>query len=562
MTTATQGKPGLRPAARGASVRAYSPPPGNPSIVLRLDSNEGPEPSPELRLSLDRVSSESIRRYPDASDLERDIAQSFGVEASRVVVTNGGDEAIERIARAMVEPGRGLLTHEPVFEMIPRAARLSGGEVVTVPWLDGTLDVDAMIERLDERVGMVAVVSPCNPTGATVPLPDLLRLSEAAQRVGAVLLADLAYVEFADEDPTAALLGYENVVVVRTFSKAFGLAGLRMGYAIASETVAGWMRAVGGPYPVSGPSLAVARGALVSDSSAYIERVRLERNELADRLQAMGARVQTSSANFVLARFDDATAVWDRLTEAGVAVRRFTRRPGLDDALRITLPGEPKSFAFLLDALGYATGGGAMPQWPAASGGRQASASRSTRETNIRCSVSLDGTGTSNVRTGLGFLDHMLTALARHSGIDIELTCQGDLEVDDHHTVEDCALVLGSAIDDALGGRGGIARFSEAYAPLDEALCRAVVDLSGRPSAHIALDLKRELVGDVASENIEHFVRSLADKLRAAIHLDTVRGDNDHHKAEAGFKALALALGRAVKVVRDGGEAPSTKGVL
>ncbi|NRA58372.1 MAG: imidazoleglycerol-phosphate dehydratase HisB [Phycisphaerales bacterium] len=562
MATAVNNQPGVRPAERIASARAYVPPSYAPSIVLRLDNNEGPEPSADLRLALDGVSSEAVRRYPVASDLERDIAQQFGVDPLRVVVTNGGDEAIDRICRAMIEPGRGLLTHDPVFEMIPRAARLSGGEVSTVRWLEGALDVDAVIERIDERVGVVAVVSPCNPTGATVGLDDLLRLADAAQRFGAVLLADLAYVEFADEDPTTALLERDNVVVVRTFSKAFGLAGLRVGYAVASEAVAGWMRSVGGPYPVSGPALAVAREALAIDNSAYIERVRAEREDLIDRVQCCGGRPQASSANFVLARFDDAETVWTRLADAGVAVRRFVARAGLEDALRVSLPGDPKSFAYLLDALEYAMGRGPMPEWRVPSGSRRGSATRSTKETSIRCAVVLDGTGASEVRTGLGFLDHMLTALARHSSIDIELACRGDLEVDDHHTVEDCALVLGSAIDDALGRRAGIARFAEAYAPLDEALCRAVVDLSGRPSAHVVLDLKRELVGDVAAENIEHFVRSLADRLRAAIHLDTVRGENDHHKAEAGFKALALALGRAVRVVRPDGEAPSTKGVL
>ncbi|MEO1279784.1 MAG: aminotransferase class I/II-fold pyridoxal phosphate-dependent enzyme, partial [Planctomycetota bacterium] len=224
MATAVNNQPGVRPAERIASARAYVPPSYAPSIVLRLDNNEGPEPSADLRLALDGVSSEAVRRYPVASDLERDIAQQFGVDPLRVVVTNGGDEAIDRICRAMIEPGCGLLTHDPVFEMIPRAARLSGGDVSTVRWLEGALDVDAMIERIDERVGVVAVVSPCNPTGATVGSDDLLRLADAAQRFGAVLLADLAYVEFADEDPTTALLKRDNVVVVRTFSKAFGLA--------------------------------------------------------------------------------------------------------------------------------------------------------------------------------------------------------------------------------------------------------------------------------------------------------------------------------------------------
>jgi len=319
---------------------------------------------------------------------------------------------------------------------------------------------------------------------------------------------------------------------------------------------------VGGPYPVSAPAIKVAREALHWDNDEYFAQVRRERTALRDAIEASGGRSAPSSANFILARFDDAVEVWEKLRQAGVAVRRFANRPGLDDALRITLPGDARSFAYLLAALEFATGRGPQPVWHAPSVSRRATARRCTKETSIDCVVSLDGSGIADAHTGLGFLDHMLTALARHSGIDIELRCQGDLEVDDHHTVEDSALVLGTAIDDALGERGGIARFSEAYAPLDEALCRAVVDLSGRPSAHVNLGLVRDMIGDVASENIEHFVHSLAARMRAAVHLDIVRGENDHHKAEAAFKALALALGRAVRVVRAGGDAPSTKGVL
>lgn len=192
--------------------------------------------------------------------------------------------------------------------------------------------------------------------------------------------------------------------------------------------------------------------------------------------------------------------------------------------------------------------------------GRRAEVRRETAETRIELSLALDGRGRGRVRTGLGFLDHMLTALARHGRFDLELTCEGDLAVDDHHTVEDCALVLGRAFDEALGERRGIRRFGAAYAPLDEALARVVVDLSGRPFAHVDLGLLRERLGEVACENLDHFFRSLATAGRMALHVDLLRGANDHHRAEAAFKALALALREAVAV--DGDEVPSTKGVL
>ena len=192
---------------------------------------------------------------------------------------------------------------------------------------------------------------------------------------------------------------------------------------------------------------------------------------------------------------------------------------------------------------------------------RTAEIERETRETTIRGAVDLDGRREITVATGIGFLDHMLSTLAFHAGWDLELECAGDLEIDDHHTAEDCALGLGDAIDRALGDRAGIERFGSAYAPLDEALARAVVDLSGRPWNEVDLGLQREMLGGLATENVSHFFVSLAMNLKAAIHIDVLRGGNDHHRAEAAFKALALAL-RAATAASDTNGVPSTKGTL
>ncbi len=192
---------------------------------------------------------------------------------------------------------------------------------------------------------------------------------------------------------------------------------------------------------------------------------------------------------------------------------------------------------------------------------RRARVTRETNETKIEVELTLDGDGTCTADTGLGFLDHMLDALVRHGRMGLAIRCKGDLRVDDHHTVEDCALALGRAIDEALGDRRGIARFGHAYAPLDEALARVVVDLSGRPFASCNLGLMRDRLGDVSCENLSHFFESLAVTSRATIHAEVLTGVNDHHRAEAAFKALALAIRQAV--ARDGsGAVPSTKGSL
>jgi len=191
---------------------------------------------------------------------------------------------------------------------------------------------------------------------------------------------------------------------------------------------------------------------------------------------------------------------------------------------------------------------------------RTAAIDRATDETRIAGRLAVDGSGEVRIATGIGFLDHMLGALAFHAGWDLELECRGDLEVDDHHTAEDCALALGDALDRALGDRSGIARFGTGFAPLDEALARAVVDLSGRPWPEVDLGLSRETLGDLACENVTHVLVSLAMATRCALHVDVLRGTNDHHRAEAAFKATALALRDAAMVTGSG--VRSTKGSL
>ena len=194
---------------------------------------------------------------------------------------------------------------------------------------------------------------------------------------------------------------------------------------------------------------------------------------------------------------------------------------------------------------------------------RTATVMRKTRETSIRVTLALDGTGRTDVKTGIGFLDHLLDALARHARFDLSLTCEGDLQVDDHHSAEDSALALGEALDRALGERRGVSRFGWALAPLDEALARAVVDISGRPFADVTLDLHRDrqVIGGLACENIPHLLRSLATAARLTLHVDVLKGENDHHKAEAAFKATALALRQAV-APSGFDDVPSTKGTL
>ena len=195
-------------------------------------------------------------------------------------------------------------------------------------------------------------------------------------------------------------------------------------------------------------------------------------------------------------------------------------------------------------------------------GGRRAERERTTRETRIRVVVDLDGTGTARISTGIGAYDHLLTSFSGHSLIDIEVEAAGDLEVDEHHTVEDVALVLGDAIAAALGDRSGITRFGDAAVPMDEALARCALDLSGRPYAALALSFRGERIGQLSTQLVEHALESLARTAGMTLHL-SASGRNDHHVAEAAFKALARSLRAAVTPdPRRGGAVPSTKGAL
>jgi len=198
---------------------------------------------------------------------------------------------------------------------------------------------------------------------------------------------------------------------------------------------------------------------------------------------------------------------------------------------------------------------------------REAKISRNTNETKIEVSIGLDCTpGSSNaqvieIATGIGFLDHMFHALAKHGGMSLTMKCEGDLWIDDHHTAEDSALALGTAFKQALGEVRGIRRYGTGHAPLDEALSRAVIDISGRPYCVTDLQLKREKIGDLSTEMISHVFHSFAVAAGVTLHVDVLRGENDHHKAESAFKALALAIRQAIE--RTGGnDVPSTKGVL
>lgn len=336
---------GLAPYSPGARVAGAD---------LRLDGNEGAAPSDALWEVWRRVGPEVLRRYPDASSLEAAIAARLGVEAERVLVTAGADEALDRACRAFLAPGAPCVLPEPTFVMLERYAELARAELRRAAWPSGAYPTDAVLDAAGDDAALVAVVSPNNPTGALASAEDIQRISAA--RPDAVLLVDLAYTEFADVDLTPVALSLPNAVVTRTLSKAYGLAGLRVGYAVGPAPLIRRMRASAGPYPVSTPSLLLAAACLDEPADAmdaFVDRVRVERDELVAHLAALGLSALPSQGNFVFVPLSDrcrARRLHALLGALGVAVRLFAETGDL----RITCPGDEASFARLLDALSTA----------------------------------------------------------------------------------------------------------------------------------------------------------------------------------------------------------------
>jgi len=320
--------------------------------VVRLDTNEGSTPDPALLRRLAEADVQVIRAYPSTRRLEQLLAERLGVAPDQVVVTNGADVALDRACRAWLAPGRELLVAEPTFEMFYRFAEMTGATLVGVPWVD-RFPLDGLLSRVTPSTGVIAIVSPNNPTGLVCSGSELRRIAEAAPH--SVVLLDHVYVEYADEDLTALALKLPNVIVVRTLSKAWGLAGCRVGYAVADPAATAVIRSAGDPFPVAGPSLFLAEARVSAGAGAlvhHVGQVRRERDDLLQRFGAWACPCPPSQGNFVFPLVGpEAAGIRSALAAEGLLVRHFADRPGLAEHLRITLPGNQATYDRLAQAL-------------------------------------------------------------------------------------------------------------------------------------------------------------------------------------------------------------------
>lgn len=483
----------------------------DPLEVLRFDGNVPSRPLPSSRPGTIAGTLAEINTYPHGGypQLLDAIAAYAGVGPGNVVLGAGGDDLILLVARAFAGPGDTVAVNEyPTYPLFRIASWLAGAEVGG-----------------DDPV-LTFCCRPNNPSGTFGELPDARPLA-----------VDEAYFEYAGE--TAAGEIGDGVIVIRTFSKAFGLAGARIGYALADAEIAAELNARQSPAPVSTLSAALALAALESppDVSAELE----ERDRLADALRTLGLAPLPSRANFVFVRVEDAEALGDALLLRGLAVRVFT------DGIRISVRDRADDDV-LLEAIARELD---RPSPVGASGARTSRVLRATAETTVRVRLALDGAGRVRVATGAGIYDHLLEQLAFHGGFDLFLEAAGDLETGAHHTAEDSALALGDALDRALGDRRGVARYGDAVVPMDDALARASVDLGGRPWCECSLVPEFPLAA--------HVLQSLTQTARVGLHVEST-GADDHHVAEAAFKAVGRALRAAARA--EGTGIPSTKGLV
>ncbi len=519
--------------------------------LIQLDANESPTPPFGARMDL------SLNRYPEPQPflLKKKLADLYGVNDEQLLITRGMDEGIDLLIRTFCKPYQDkIVVTPPTFGFYEVAARINGVGIVR-SFLNAESGFMPDWQALNEMDGakLIFLCNPNNPTGSVISIDQIEALC-IAQRNRAIIVVDEAYIEFADIVSATRLLGQcDNLVVLRTLSKAHALAGARIGTVIASSLIISFLKKIMPPYPLSSLSIQAALDALspigLQISKKRILDVQKDREALYLRLQKLPnlVAIYPSAANFILIQVANADLCYQSLKNQGILVR--DRSFDVPDSLRITV-GSPLENELLLSALGLVA---TLPSTP-----RQASFRRQTAETDVFVALTLDERGEAKINTGIGFFDHMLMQITKHSGISMFIEALGDLHIDAHHTVEDVAITFGFALKEALGSKKGITRYGFVL-PMDEALAEVSIDLSGRGFCQFNGVLPTTMLGDFPTEMVVHFFQSLASQLGAAIHL-TVKGENTHHMVESCFKSFGRALKQAI--TQNGQQLPSTKGVL
>ena len=528
---------------------------GSNQPEIFLDANENPY-------------NNGINRYPDPHQkaLKAKVAEIKGISADSLFIGNGSDEAIDLVYRVFCVPGASnAVSIAPSYGMYEVAAAMNDIEFRKVQLRpDFSMDTEAMLSAADSKTRLMFICSPNNPTGNSFPVEQI---EDILERFGGVVVLDEAYIDFSVRPSLTSLVKrYPNLIVLQTLSKAWGMAGLRIGLAIADPAVIALMSKVKYPYNINvlAQKMALMKLDEATKDKAVAEivgqRFRLEK-ELAKCPEVKG--IYSSDANFLLVRFENPDEVYERLLAGGVIVRNRSKVSGCEGCLRITV-GTPVENDRLLRLLSSSV---AEPvevalrcQGIEKLGERHVRIVRDTKETIITLELDLDSMGSGRISTGLPFFDHMLEQIPNHGGVALSIDAKGDLQVDEHHTIEDVGIVLGEAINAALGSKLGVARYGFVL-PMDDCDAAVLMDFGGRIDFKWNAEFNREKVGDVPTEMFSHFFQSVSAGAKCNLHI-RAEGVNEHHKAEAIFKAFARALRMAVAKTPFPYELPSSKDIL
>lgn len=525
---------------------------GRPEIFL--DANENPY-------------NNGVNRYPDPHQkaLKAKIAGIKGIDTGQLFLGNGSDEAIDLVYRVFCVPGKSnAVSIAPSYGMYEVAAAMNDIEFRKVQLRpDFSMDTEAMLSAADSKTRLMFICSPNNPTGNSFPVEQI---EDILERFGGVVVLDEAYIDFSVRPSLTSLVKrYPNLIVLQTLSKAWGMAGLRIGLAIADPAVIALMSKVKYPYNINvlAQKMALMKLDEAAKDKAVAEivgqRFRLEK-ELAKCPEVKG--IYSSDANFLLVRFENPDEVYERLLAGGVIVRNRSKVSGCEGCLRVTV-GTPAENDRLLRLLSSSVAELVEATTPGMEilGERHIRIVRNTKETKIALELDLDSIGGSgHISTGLPFFDHMLDQIPNHGGVALSINAKGDLQVDEHHTIEDVGIVFGEAINAALGSKLGMARYGFVL-PMDDCDAAVLMDFGGRIDFKWNAEFKREKVGDVPTEMFSHFFQSVCAGAKCNLHI-WAEGVNEHHKAEAIFKAFARALRMAVAKTPFPYELPSSKGIL
>ena len=506
------------------------------------------------------VGAHNLSRYPEQQPvaLQDAICRWLDVSSRHITITRGADEAIDCLVRAFCVPGRdNIVICPPTFAMYAQSATLQNAEVREARLDDKfDLDVEFIKQTTDKNTKIIFVCSPNNPTANLMTRARILQLC-ADYADTALIVVDETYVEFADSESVIPCLdAHANLVVLRTLSKSHAAAGLRCGVAVARSDVTGLLQKVLAPYPLAQPVVDAALTILSAPSQAVLAAKRRDivarREEVAAALAACPdiVKLLPSDANYLLVRVKDAADLCNKCRNSGIILRNQSHQPGLENSVRVSIGSHEDMQAFIAVVKGETL--------EARTDQRVGTVIRKTNETAISVRVNLDAVAPVRIRTGIGFYDHMLDQIAKHGGFSMEIECDGDLHIDAHHSVEDCAIALGQAIRQALGDKRGIGRYGF-FLPMDESQVKVALDFGGRFYLDFKADFPESHVGDLPTDMVPHVFYSLAENMQANLHI-AVTGENTHHMVEACFKGFGRALRQAIR--RDGDEMPSTKGSL